>query len=394
MKLKSLIILAVLAFSTELTAQYNFYTAELTKNDGSRESVFFRNKTVLLTGPDEIVIYSSDDNNSKMVLSAGGFKTIATPSNEIYLQTAVVDGLGSKQPVILRKLLDGKKSLYELIDQEGINRFVHEDNGTFILLDRVRNSNSPKPAYREWLYKNYNTSNLSLEEFKKLNYNSTKLVEYYKLQDNSSTLLSQEPKVKFFNLWVNAGFTSSTVTPEAQFLSYDDVSSTGYKVGILGSVNLGRISNKLTLNAGLNYYSGIEGSARAVLFPGSSVQQIEGTHSVSLSYLTVELSLQYNIHFSKFSVAPYLKFEPVSFIGNKDYSLILDDGTIYYDSNLTDNRATSFGLGFKVSYNRFYAGVDYSLLNQVETTFAGPIENGTIESSASILSLNVGFSIF
>lgn len=392
--MKNLLLLTLLMISYLSFSQSTFYPGTLTKNDGSKETVYFKNRDVILNSNGEINIYKEENNKSKIIITANDFTEIVSHNDQLLLETTVIKELKSTDKVILKKLVEGDNSLY-LIRLEENNYYVDQKNGIYTLLEKRKSQNINSIIYKEWLFNNFNPSNLMAVDFSRISYDQDDLVEYYTDNNPNGNELTLENRVKPINISILGNYVNNDISLKTASIAHENINSSNIKIGLNINYNIDKLENRVTAFGGLNYYTSIDGQGNSVVFPESDIQRRNAVNPIEFNYWSFNLGVQYNIHFDRFSLSPYLSYESLYLTSDNRIAAIFEDGTTFYDSNNFIKDPTAINLGFKITaFKNISATVEYSYLTDISATYFNGQNLQVAEAKINRLSIGIGYKIF
>lgn len=375
-------------------SQSTFYSGTLTKNDGSKETVYFKNRELVIDSNGELNIYQQENSNSKIIVTANDFTEIVSHNDQLLLETTVIKELKSTDKVILKKLVEGDNSLY-LIRLEENNYYVNKKNGIYTLLEKSKTKNTNSIIYKEWLFKNFNPSNLIAVDFSKTSYDQGDLVKYYTDNNPNGNELTLENRVKPINISLLGNYVNNNISLKSTSIAHERINSSNIKLALNINYNIDKVQNRITAFGGLNYYTSIDDQGNSVVFPESEIQRREAVNPIEFNYWSFNLGLQYNIHFDRFSLSPYLSYESLYLTSDNRIAVIFEDGTTFYESNNFIKDPTAINLGFKVTaFKNITATVEYSYLTDISATYFNGQNLQVAEAKINRLSIGIGYKIF
>ncbi|WP_405369581.1 hypothetical protein [Nonlabens sp. Asnod2-A12] len=392
--MKNLLLLTLLMISYLSFSQSTFYPGTLTKNDGSKETVYFKNKEYVIDSNGELNIYQQESDESKIIISANDFTEIVSHNDQLLLETTVIKELKSTDKVILKKLVEGDNNLY-LIRLEENNYYVDQKNGIYTLLEKRKSQNINSIIYKEWLFNNFNPSNLMAVDFSRISYDQDDLVEYYTDNNPNGNELTLENRVKPINISILGNYVNNDISLKTASIAHENINSSNIKIGLNINYNIDKLENRVTAFGGLNYYTSIDGQGNSVVFPESDIQRRNAVNPVEFNYWSFNLGVQYNINFNRFSLSPYLSYESLYLTSDNRIAAIFEDGTTFYDSSNFIKDPTAINLGFKVTaFKNIIATVEYSYLTDIATKYTNGLDSQIIEAKINRLSIGIGYKIF
>jgi hypothetical protein len=385
----------LLFFSICGTAQSVFYPGTLTRNDNSNESVFFKNREYVLTKNGELNIYSQDNDESKISLSANDFTRLISSNEQLVLETTSLPNFKKGKKIVLRKLVDGKNSLYSFYDDDNIY-FVNKKDNQFVLLNSNKTKNENDISLREWLFHNFNPQNKKASEFQNIKYNSTSLKEYFLTYNANGRELEQEPSSNIFEYIVDAGINLNNIKygGSQSFSDYSDISATNFRIGARTSININSVANNINLLTGVHYYTSIDKDSETILFPESLVQRRKATTTVNLSHLNISFGVKYNIHFESFSISPFAMFDPIVIVTDYSLKTVRDDGQVYYDISALRNSPNAIRLGLQFKLSKFFATMEYSSISDLDTVVLINGQQQVVIGNSNSLTFGFGYQLF
>ncbi|PPK95117.1 hypothetical protein LY01_01870 [Nonlabens xylanidelens] len=398
--MKNLLLLTLLMISFLSYSQSTFYSGTLTRKDGSKETVYFKNRDVILNSNGEINIYKEENNKSKIIITANDFTEIHSTDNELVFITSRIKEYSNSNDVILKKLIKGQNSLYVFTDNKQ-DYFVNEKKSDFELLEKSKTDRKESISYKEWLYKNLNSTNKNPAAFSKVSYDSSSLIKEYLMNDSNAQELKLEPRIDFFNLGVHAGWSSNNLKLDNNTgaLTIDDISASNYRLGIKTFFNLDRVSDKITIVLGADYHTSIEGDSNSIFLPESDQQRRDAKTSLELNYISFNIAAQYNLHFNKFSISPYLGFESGSYINDNKFTTVIEDSEINYDQAIFTESPVGLNIGLSFSlFKNFYGFVEYTSMGDIKVTsiYSQSAQESSllIDGNNDRISFAIGYKIF
>lgn len=396
--MKQLLLPIVLLFCFSLTtAQSSFYQGKLKQNDGTLQSIYIKNRRPVISSTGEVIIYQEPRLSSRKELLANEFSTLTiSEPYHIELVSTAVTGI-SEDKIILRKLIDGDYSLLEFISDQKDKKYVVEKNGSYELLLPTKNGEN-SIEYREWLFKNLNPSGISSKEFSKLYYLKSSLVDYFQKNGGPSyNVMDREFVTNHFNLNFYVGYSNnSVILNDDVAVAYEDFNFSHVRIGAEVAYNLSRVRDNFALLLGLGYHFNQESNTSAVLNP-TQAAPIEASTRLNLEYLAISLGLQYKIHASpKLKIMPFLSLEGQIPSSNSTLALTNErNGNLVFDNRSFAKGTVGINLGTKVSFNKFYAFVEFTdLINNINNEGFDTAVNSMVETTFTRTSFGVGYTIF
>lgn len=380
--MKYILLYLLLFISCNAIAQ-NYSSGILTRMDNKEEAIYFKAKSYVIDKKGNLTVYSAKNADGKMALNATDFASIKSQDNSFHIVTTTINEINNNEPIILRKIVEGKHTLYEYINAEKEIFFIDFHNGTYTVLN---SSNKNKDGYQKWLFNNFNETNLIVTDYANLKYRRGDLTDYYLKQSLGNAIkLDQEKEVSNFETSINGGAFFNNVQFESRTTSYENLASIDFKIGALITVNLDKITNRHSLTTGVNYYTPLnsEGTSTA----SSTVLATE----ISLQYWSIVLGYQYNIHFNNFSIAPYLSFEPTFFTGDNELTFRDIDSNSEVGTFVLSDPYLMTNLGIRLNYKELgYINLQYHMSSDIEMANSA---SGFILGNNNGLSLTVGYNI-
>ncbi|MEP0480484.1 MAG: hypothetical protein ABJD23_09720, partial [Nonlabens sp.] len=375
-------------------SQSTFYPGTLTKNDGSKETVYFKNKEYVIDSNGELNIYQQESDESKIIITANDFTKIVSHNDQLFLETTVIKELKSTDKLILKKLVEGDNSLY-LLRLEENNYYVDKKNGNYTLLEKRKSKDINSIIYKEWLFNNFNPSNLIAVDFSRISYDQDDLVEYYTDYNPNGNELTLENRVKPINISILGNYVNNNISLKSTSITHERINSSNIKIGLNINYNIDKVQNRVTAFGGLNYYTSIDDQGNSVVFPESDIQRRDAVNPIEFNYWSFNLGVQYNIHFDRFSLSPYLSYESLYLTSDNRIAAIFEDGTTFYDSNNFIKDPTAINLGFKITaFKNITATVEYSYLTDLSATYFNGQNLQVTEAKINRLSIGVGYKLF
>jgi len=379
-------------------AQSNYTPATLTRQDNTNERVYFKHKTLAINNKGELNIYTNTKSNSKLVLNPIEFSKIVTENGEIEITSTTVKGINNNNKVILRKLVDGKNSLYEYKSIDNSKLYVTEKDGKYKLLNLTKIKGSNDMSYKEWLYKVFNPNQKPINDYQNISYNSSDLTDYFIENNVDARKLTQEKKVDFIKLGLQGGYVYNSFTPQLESLGSNGISTSSYRFGIRSSFNINRIQNRLSFIVGFNYFTSIDGDENTIINPSSIFNRRDATTTLNISYWSFNIGAQYNIPIKSFDISPYISFEPLSLSSSSGVTLIDETNeTTILDAQVLRSGTTSFNFGLKITKSaKYYMLLEYSTVTglEVSDSAARISSGGNFLIDNNRISLVLGYNIF
>ena len=395
MKHFTLFLLALIGSSA--IAQSNFTQGFLTDNNGKETSIYLKERESLINNDGVLSVYTSTSKNSKVSIRANELRSVKF-GNDILIISAIVDGFENNNPIILRKLVAGERELYEHIDSSGNITFFDKHNQAFLLLkENIDANDKSSEGFKKWIYNNFNPANKDANIISELKYTRNDLSDYYLENAANAILLSQEPKVKTFNLGINGSYVSNELMlSSGVFDEINNISDSNFGIALTAFINLDPLKNRHTVITGITYYTPYKGSST---FQNRSTGIVRET-SIERQLVSLKLGYAYNIHAGNFTVSPFLNMEPNFAIGTNSISSTQVSGSNagfkIYENPEINTSPFNINVGIMSTiYKKGYLFFEYTLSNNYNITVAtGNTSNSGLEINNNRFSLGLGYQIF
>lgn len=385
------IIFILLVGYTAQSQVSNFNKAKLTKKNGDVQEVFYKEKQYIVDNKGSLNIYSTPNNSNKLIITSNDFSKIESDDKRIMIISALVRDLDKNNFVVLRKLVDGNNSLYKHINSLGESTFINKFNSNYSKLNEDV-ENKDIIYYKKWLFKNLNPRNENISSYVSLKYNQNDLISCYISNQDNSIELTQEEKVKTFNLSVYSGVLFNKVSGD--FFDAKKVSSTNIKIGVQASIALDQVKNNHSLFGGLTYYTAISGTGAFIANPKSQIHRRKISTELELNLWSFQLGYQYNFHLNKMSISPFLAFESMYYLSNNSIKGVSqeDQSQLFFIDTFSRN-PISYNIGLKMSLQqKMFIMLEYNAITDIIVLNEVPFRE--INSNISRLSVSLGYKIF
>lgn len=382
----------ILGCYTAKSQSSNFNRAKLTKKNGDIQEVFYKVRQYIIDQKGNLNIYSSPSNSNKLNITPNNFSKIESDDKDIIVVSAMVKDLDKNKPVLLRKLVDGNLSLYRHINSLGQSTFINKSNNNYSKLSKNA-KNKDNKYYKEWLFKNFNPKKNKVSSYISLKYNQDDLNGYYTSNQSNSLQLTQEEKVKTFNLSIYSGILFNKMTGDP--FGTEQAKSTNFKIGAQGLINLDPVKNNHSLFGGLTYYTSISDTGLFIVNPQSQFQRRNIETEVELNFWSFQLGYQYNFHINKISISPFFAFEPMFYLSNNSLvGISQEDESQIFITDLFTGNPKSYNVGLKISSQQnIFILLEYNSITEIVTLLkASRIINFDIDVSR--FSVSIGYKIF
>jgi len=393
--MKYYIILIFTFFGFALQSQVTtFNQGILTKGNGSVEDVYYKKKDYIIDQKGDINIYSSSNKSDRMSLTADDFLKFESNNKNIVIISAKVIDIDRNKKVLLRMLIEGDFSLYEYVDNQGEKIYVVKSRDNYMVLERDTKSMN-NTNYKKWLYENLNPNGIDVASYAPIKYNREDLVTYFVVNQNNAVSLRQEETVKAFNLFILTGILRNNVSGD--LLEVEEITSTSMKLGFHAVVNLDLVKENNSLIGGLNYYSNSGGNGSSVIRPESQFNSERINTEVEFRFMSIYFGYQYNFHINKFSISPYLSFEPMFFVADRSFKVTSqeEDGYADFSTESFSGNPYNFNLGIKLaSFQNFILLFEYSLpLTKVSAKQTLNLRTISHDLEISRISFSLGYKL-
>ncbi|WP_179333057.1 hypothetical protein [Winogradskyella costae] len=373
----------------------NFNKAKLTKKNGDIQDVFYKEKQYIIDQKGKLNIYSSPSSSNRLIITPNNFSKIEADGKNIIVVSAYVEELDKNEPILLRKLVDGNHSLYKYVNSIGESTFVNKSNGNYSKFSNNA-KNKDNTYYKEWLYRNLNPQKNDVSSYNSLKYNQDDLISYYINNQSNSVQLTQEEKVKTFNLSIHSGILINTISGD--LFDAEEAKSTSLKIGVQGLINLDPVKNNHSLFGGLTYYTDISGTGSYIASRQSQYQRRNIDTEIELSLWSIQLGYQYNFHINKISISTFFSFEPMFFLSDNSVEAISqEDQSQVFITNLFEGNPKSYNLGLKISTQQnLFVSLEYSTLTDIIALQPVVSSGGFIKRhiDLSYFSVGIGYKVF
>lgn len=390
--MRNLFVIAFLLISGLIYGQ-QFSSAKLIKPDGTVQEVYLKGRQSSIDEQSNLIIYSGRDRSTKMLVAASEFDRLVSDDNELVIVSSVVQGLNNNDPIALRMLVEGNPSLYEYPNDTDDTKFVAEKEGSFTYLIPVDQAKDVDSNYLKWLSVNANPKAQDFSHYAELSYSRKSLIEYFLRNSKGAEQLEGEYRVNTFEFYGLTGINLYQFEHDWLLGPIEDNSETNFGIGVRMLINLDRLSNRLTMFAGLGYQTPLNFTTSGSAYPEDHPYNEEVKLNVELQHFTSEVGFSYNIFIDEFKLSPFVRAElwlpsqeNIGFTGREGRELIY--GGLEEEFQNQNRVFVDVGL-MLYGYKKFFVSASAGFLNNIsgDRIYA-------YELNSTRFSLLVGYKLF